>query len=324
MDERRGTKGEGRGMKGEMSGEVRVEIGGIGFLLRYENSQIKEGKNSTLDIKDFVKRGRNDFIIDITIGKLPKYPKDGRLFEARENWRSYVYNGNYVFETYQSHENEGSEKVTRICVMEKDLPKAKVYISPEADTGCEGFNIEDKRSWSLEQLMKIMGQLITICVLHRYQGLLIHSSGIILNGEGIIFSGTSGSGKTTLAKLWQARDGVTVLSDDRMIVRKQEEGYFIYGTPWPGEGKAVSCQKAPLKKILFLSKAQRNKLNPSEKKESLHRLITQCFPAIWDREGIDFSLEFCGTLVEDIPCFSFGFVPDESAVEFIENKLLNC
>jgi hypothetical protein len=31
-------------------------------------------------------------------------------------------------------------------------------------------------------------------------------------------------------------------------------------------------------------------------------------------------MEFCGALLEDIPSFRFGFVPDESAVEFMENK----
>ena len=305
----------------EKSGETRVEIGGIGFLFRYKNAQIKEGKNITLNIKDFIQPGRNDFIIDVRIGGLPEYPKDKRLFEARENWRLYADKKKYIFETDQSQENTDSKEVDRICFMEKDLPKAKVYISPKAENAYGGINIKDSRRWSLEQLIRIMGQLITLSVLDRYQGLLIHSSGIILNGEGIIFPGMSGAGKTTLAKLWQARGGITVLSDDRVIVRREEEGYFIYGTPWPGEGGMVSCQKAPLRKIIFLSKAKDNKLIPLGRKESLNQLITQCFPAIWDREGIDFSLKFCGELVMDIPCFCFGFVPDRSATDFIESKV---
>ena len=305
----------------EKSGETRVEIGGIGFLFRHKNSEIKEDKSSILNIKDFIQPGRNDFIIDVKIGDLPEYPKDKRLFEARENWRLYADEEKYIFETDQSQENTNSKEVDRICFMEKTLPRAKVYISPKADATYEGINIEDSRRWSLEQLMRVMGQLITLSVLHRYQGLLIHSSGIILDGEGIIFPGISGVGKTTLAKLWQAREGITVLSDDRVIVRREEEGYFIYGTPWPGEGRMVSCQKAPLKKILFLSKAKGNKLIPLGERESFKQLITKCFPAIWDREGIDFSLKFCGELVKDIPCFCFGFVPDGSMTEFIKSKI---
>jgi len=306
MDER-------RGMKGEMSGEIRVEIGGIGFLFRYKNCRIKEDKNSELNIKDFIQPGRSDFIIDVEVGKLPNYSKENMLFEAKENWRSYNYDGNYILETYKSQEVE----TNRVCVMERSLLKAKLYISPKADTPYNG------KAWSLEQLMRIMGQLIVISTLHRYQGLLLHSSGIILNGEGIIFSGISGVGKTTLTKLWQARDGITTLSDDRLIVRREKGRYFIYGTPWPGEGKAVSSMRAPLREIMFLTKAEQNEVVPLNRKESFRQIITQCFPALWDRENIDFSLGFCRDFVRDIPCFEFGFVPDESATDFIEKKLLN-
>lgn len=304
--------------------QVRIEIGGIGFLLRYKNYRIKEDEINELNIRDFIQPGENDFIIDIEVGMLPEYCKDRILFQAKENWHSHIYNGNYVFETYQWHRKKRKEKITRICIMEKNLLKAKVYIAPDADITDEAVDVKSGKTWSLEQLMRIMGQLITISILHRYQGLLIHSAGIIFNRQGIIFSGASRTGKTTLAKLWQRRDGITVLSDDRVIVRREKEGYYAYGSPWSGQGKAVSCQKVPLKKIFFLSKADRNKLGPLGKRESFYQLITQCFPAIWDKENTDFSLRFCGELVERIPCFSFGFVPDESAVEFIENKLLSC
>lgn len=293
-----------------MEKEVRVEIGGIGFLFRYKDCQIKE-EGRTLNIKDFIWPGKNDFVIDIELGKLPEYSRKRMLFQAKENWRCYIYKRNYIFETYESQENESMLKITRVCNIDKYWSTAKVYISPKINTANNG------RTWSLEQLMRILGQLITVSILHRFQGLLIHSSGVILNGEGIIFAGISGAGKTTLTKLWQKRSNATVLSDDRVIVRKEKEKYFVYGTPWPGEGKAVSSQKVPLRKIFFLSKAHRNKLATIEKQEGLHQLIIQSFPAIWDKESVDFSLRFCGELIENIPCCSFGFVPEQSAVEFI-------
>ena len=167
--------------------------------------------------------------------------------------------------------------------------------------------------------MRILGHLLLVSILHRHQALLIHASGVVINREGILFCGISGAGKTTLSRLWQKRAGVTVLSDDRVIVRKEQKGYVVYGTPWPGEGQIASCQKAPLKKIAFLSKANENTLVPLEKKEALHRIVAQCFPPLWDREGIDFALEFCGALLEAVPFFRFDFLPDKSAVAFIEN-----
>jgi hypothetical protein len=141
----------------------------------------------------------------------------------------------------------------------------------------------------------------------------------VINKEGILFCGISGAGKTTLSRLWQQRAGVTVLSDDRVIVRKEQEEYVVYGTPWPGEGRMASSQKAPLKKITFLVKANENKAGPLERKEALRQIVTQCFPPLWDREGICAALEFCGALLEAVPFFRFDFLPDESAVAFIEN-----
>ncbi len=297
--------------------QVRVEIAGIGLVFRYRNCHLKE-EGVELYARDFICPGKNDIIIDVKVDKIPDYPKQRALFRARENWRLYEDNGRYIFETFQSYKRRYAG-ITGVCFIEKKLSGGKVYISPESD------NMVDVKSWSLEQLMKILGHLIIISILHRFQGMLIHSSGIILNKEGIIFSGISGAGKTTLSKLWQKRDAVTVLSDDRVIVRRERKEYFVYGTPWPGEGKAASFKKAPLKRIIFLSKARKNLLIPIERKEALRQLITQCFPAIWNKQAIDFAIKFCGMLVRDIPCFSFGFVPDDSAVEYFlrSHKELN-
>ena len=84
------------------------------------------------------------------------------------------------------------------------------------------------------------------------------------------------------------------------------------------KGERPPPQKAPLKRIFFLSKAQDNTVKAMESKESLHRPVTQCFPAILDKASVAFVMEFCGKLASNIPCYGFGFVPDETAVEFIE------
>jgi hypothetical protein len=293
--------------------KTRVEIGGIGILFRYKDSQIQENESGESYITNFICSGsRNDFIIDIELGNPPLYSRRHKLFEARENWRLFEDRKRYIFETFQSDIKEGNG-INRVCFVEKGSSKGKVCILPA--TGSEA----DHKNWSLEQLMRILGHILIVSMIHRYQGVLIHSSSVILDGEGILFCGISAAGKTTLSKLWQKRAGVTVLSDDRVIVRKEGKEYFVYGTPWPGEGKMASSQKAPLKKIHFLFKDNQNTLIPLEKKEALGQIVTQCFPALWDRESIGFVMEFCGALLEDIPSFRFGFVPDESAVEFIEN-----
>ena len=99
-----------------MSGEVRVELGGIGLLFRHKNYRIKEDRNTGLYIKDFIHPGRNDFIIDVEVGGLPKYPRENMLFQPRENWRLYRNDGRDIFETYKP-----PDEITRICIMENNL-----------------------------------------------------------------------------------------------------------------------------------------------------------------------------------------------------------
>jgi hypothetical protein len=294
---------------------IRLQIGGIGILFRHKDYQLQENvRGEESHSKHFMFPGNhNDLIIDLKIGNPPLYSRRHKLFEARENWRLFGDRRRYIFETFQSNEDSGA--VNRVCILQKKgLSRGAVYSFPqrESDLHCKG--------WSLEQFMKILGHILVVTIIHRHQGVLIHSSGIILNGKGKIFCGVSGAGKTTLARLWEYRPGVTVLSDDRVIVRKEGNAYFLYGTPWPGEGGMASSRKAPLDKIYFLFKDKENTLTSLDRKKGLHQIVTQCFPALWDRESLDFAMGFCGELLRDIPSFRFGFVPDESAVEFIENR----
>jgi hypothetical protein len=294
---------------------LRVEIGDLGIRFRYKDCLMQQNESGEVYMKDFIRPcGKNDIVIDVELGTPPLYPRRHKLFEARENWRIFEDRKRYIFEIFQPGKREDSG-IKKVCFVEKGLSTGKVYILPEADGAAAC------KTWSLEELMRILGQLLMVSIILRYQGMLIHASGVMLNREGILFCGISGAGKTTLSRLWQQRAGVTVLSDDRVIVRKERRGYFIYGTPWPGEGEMASSQKAPLKKIAFLFKANENTLVPLEKKEALRQIVTQCFPPLWDRDGVHAALEFCGALLETVPSFRFGFVPDASAAEFIEKQI---
>jgi hypothetical protein len=292
---------------------VRVEIGGLGIGFRYKDGLVQEKESGQAYAKDFIQPyGRTDLVIDVESGRPPSYSRKHKLFEARENWRIFEGTTSYIFEIFQQ-DRKGSNRINSVCFVEKGLSSGKVYILPEAAGSA------DCKIWSLEELMRILGHLLLVSILHRHQALLIHASGVAINREGILFCGISGAGKTTLSRLWQQRAGVTVLSDDRVLVRKGQEGYVVYGTPWPGEGRMASCKKAPLRRIVFLSKAKRNELVRLKKEEALRQIVTQCFPPLWDREGICAALELCGALLEAVPFFRFDFLPDESAVAFIEN-----
>ncbi len=65
-----------------------------------------------------------------------------------------------------------------------------------------------------------------------HDALLLHASGVIRKGRGYVFFGPSGSGKTTITRLSQEH---TILSDDIVVIRKQDDRWRVYGVPFRGE-----------------------------------------------------------------------------------------
>ncbi len=95
-------------------------------------------------------------------------------------------------------------------------------------------------------------ELVMMHRLSRGEGVEVHALGLVdRDGSGYLFLGHSGAGKSTTARLWQAEPGVRLLSDDRIILRKQNSTFWMYGTPWHGDAGVASPARAPLSAIFF-------------------------------------------------------------------------
>jgi hypothetical protein len=132
--------------------------------------------------------------------------------------------------------------------------------------------------------------------------------------------GQSGAGKTTIAKLWEKEPGVTILSDDRIILRKMENTIWMYGTPWHGDAMLASPSRAPITTIHFLQKGQKNELISQEPTNSITSLFACSFPLFYNRGALDFTLGFLEDVVRNVPCYELKFKPDKSVVEFIQEE----
>ena len=111
-------------------------------------------------------------------------------------------------------------------------------------------------------------------------------------------------------------------SDDRIILRNSGERIWMYGTPWHGDAGFASPERAPLTRIYFLKKGQKNALHLKRKAEAVERLFTCSFSSFYRTEAIDFSLGFLGKVAKAVPCCELSFVPDKRVIEFIQ-KLEN-
>jgi hypothetical protein len=135
---------------------------------------------------------------------------------------------------------------------------------------------------------------------------------------GYLFLGNSGDGKSTTAKLWFGQ-GITVLNDDRIIVRQNKGNLWMYGTPWHGDFKEHSSHGLRIHKLFFLRHGRKNSSRVKSGAEAVSMLLARSFPPFWDKEGMAFTIEFCQRLVSEIPCYELTFVPDGSLIDFVRS-----
>ena len=154
----------------------------------------------------------------------------------------------------------------------------------------------------------------------------LHSCGIVRpDGVGNLFVGHSGAGKSTTTRLWTAREDVEVLSDDRIIVRRDDtrtdgkNGMRMYGTPWHGEEAYASPGSAPLARIFVLEHGRGNRLTRLSPSQAVAELFARSFVPFHRHEYVDSALEFLQEVANVVPCYRYAFEPHEGAVERILN-----
>ena len=150
-------------------------------------------------------------------------------------------------------------------------------------------------------------------------GVMLHACGIVMGGKGYIFTGPSEAGKTTLARLWAEFSDATVLGDECLILRRKEDRFWMYGTPWVGEAGLCSPVAVPTERIFFIHHGQENLLTPISPERAAERLLAQSVLTPYDAFAVEFVLDFCLGLGARVPAFEYGFVPEESAVRLIQS-----
>lgn len=161
-----------------------------------------------------------------------------------------------------------------------------------------------------------------LAMMHRLalgHGVELHSCGLATSdGRGYLFVGHSGAGKSTLGKLWVSERGARILSDDRVIVTRQQNTFRIHGTPWHGEAGLACNASAELKAIFLIQHGTENELLRVNPAQASAELFARSFVPWFRPEALGFSLGFMQSIVADIPIYIFRCVPNPTAIAFLE------
>ncbi|HMI53587.1 MAG TPA: hypothetical protein VK525_18885 [Candidatus Saccharimonadales bacterium] len=206
---------------------------------------------------------------------------------------------------------------------QRSFPGEAPYKSAWFDRGFKTGHLQLSRdffssSWPVYPLEYPLDEVLMIHRLACGEGVEVHAVGIVdADGRGHLFMGHSGAGKSTTARLWRKQQGTHILSDDRIILRMHNGKLWMFGTPWHGDAGIASPDSAPLTDIYVLEQGSKNEILPLQGGLASAELFARSFVPRHCPESLEFSLGFLQHVAQSIPCNTFRFVPDQTAVETI-------
>ena len=148
----------------------------------------------------------------------------------------------------------------------------------------------------------------------------LHSDAVMMHAscafDGIksrIFTGFSGAGKSTMSKIWSEAQN-QIINDDRLIVRKQNDGYYVHNTPMYYVDRP---KKAQLSAVYLISHSPVNKIKKLNGALAVTRMMAFSIQNNFDTQYIQTRLNFFSNLCSKIPVYDLGFVPDNTVVNFV-------
>ena len=168
----------------------------------------------------------------------------------------------YIYELCKDYLTEKKEEFCVLATTEEILAEGK-----------DGENWPADYLESLAIYRKICHHLL------EKQIVLFHCSALELDGEAYLFAAPSGTGKSTHAGLWRSVFGerVTMINDDKPLLKISGSGIFVYGTPYGGKNGIQTNTCAKVKSIFMLHQAPENTVRRMSPSEAFPMLLSQTY-----------------------------------------------
>jgi len=158
--------------------------------------------------------------------------------------------------------------------------------------------------------------------------MLVHSCGILRNGQVLLFTGPCETGKTTIGRL--CGDDYGLLLNDEMLLlswpHQHHRSLLVHSVPIVGELPLRLNTSAPLADVLLLKQSKRTAVRRLDRMEAYLRFMYQIIcPAHFretDRRAI-YSLiaEFADEVTKVTPFYELEFTLDKNLLWEVEAKI---
>lgn len=157
----------------------------------------------------------------------------------------------------------------------------------------------------------------------KFDGMMLHSSAVVMDGYAYLFSAPCGTGKSTHTSLWRktfGEDRVLMLNDDKPALRLENGRWYAYGTPWSGKTAQNINMRVPLGGICVLTRGETNEIAPFGGTRAALALMEQTArPGMVEGRGS--MLELIDKLLTMVPVWKLQCTPTEEAARVSQKAM---
>ena len=150
----------------------------------------------------------------------------------------------------------------------------------------------------------------------KYGGIMIHSSAVEVDGKAYLFSAPCGTGKSTHTKQWQkyfGADQAIIINDDKPVLRRLEDGWYAYGTPFSGKTDENVNKKVKLQGICMLERGE-NRIRQIQPAEAIPLILQQTIRPK-NEKYLGKMMEIMDQLLREVPVYRMQCDISEEAVK---------
>ena len=154
--------------------------------------------------------------------------------------------------------------------------------------------------------------------LFRKGGFLLHASTVGYKNKAFVFTGPSGTGKSTIARI--SKDKM-VLTDDLVAIKRIEDTYYAFATPFGLQNKAAGTAHLPISGIYLISHGQSTTCRKLPLKQALAKVMSNIVLIGADSLDlpVDNLFDNCYNALKDTPCYGLSFNKNEDIWRYLKN-----
>lgn len=208
-----------------------------------------------------------------------------------------------------------TEKLCKSYEYSGDQPCAFTAVMTEEDIQAENNDATQEFPAAYLESLALFRKLLNYALKYS-DGIVFHSSAIMVDGNAYLFTAPSGTGKSTHARLWREMlgDKAVMINDDKPIVRWVDGAFYVYGTPWNGKHRLDTNARAKIKAICKIYQDKQNSIKRLTNKEMLHTILNQTLIPT-EVEKIDKLFALIDKMLKSVDLYTLGCNISREAAE---------